>query len=98
MKAYKHGRTYFTAFSQVLNSAILIKVLEISRQLVNFNLLMDYWNINRRQTLNSLACGFGGLAFGALAHKDAIASSNSPKEIFHHRPKAKRIIFIFIQV
>ena len=57
---------------------------------------MDYWNINRRQTLNSLACGFGGLAFGALAHKDAIASSNSPKEIFHHRPKAKRVIFIFM--
>ena len=57
---------------------------------------MDYWNINRRQTLNSLACGFGGLAFGALAHKDAIASSDSPKEIFHHRPKAKRVIFIFM--
>ena len=57
---------------------------------------MDYWNINRRQTLNSLACGFGGLAFGALAHKDASASSNSPKEIFHHRPKAKRVIFIFM--
>ena len=57
---------------------------------------MDYWNINRRQTLNSLACGFGGLAFGALAHKGAIASSNSPKEIFHHRPKAKRVIFIFM--
>mgnify|MGYP003322461711 FL=1 len=57
---------------------------------------MDYWNINRRQTLNSLACGFGGLALGALAHKDAIASSDSPKEIFHHRPKAKRVIFIFM--
>ncbi len=57
---------------------------------------MDYRNINRRQTLNSLACGFGGLAFGALAHKDAIASSDSPKEIFHHRPKAKRVIFIFM--
>ena len=57
---------------------------------------MDYCNINRRQTLNSLACGFGGLAFGAIAHKDAIASSNTPKEIFHHRPKAKRVIFIFM--
>ena len=57
---------------------------------------MDYCNINRRQTLNSLACGFGGLAFGALAHKDAIASNDSPKEIFHHRPKAKRVIFIFM--
>ena len=57
---------------------------------------MDYCNINRRQTLNSLACGFGGLAFGALAHKDAIASSTPPKDIFHHRPKAKRIIFIFM--
>lgn len=57
---------------------------------------MDYCNINRRQTLNSLACGFGGLAFGAIAHKDAIASSNSPKDIFHHRPKAKRVIFIFM--
>ena len=57
---------------------------------------MDYCNINRRQTLNSLACGFGGLAFGAIAHKDAIASSNSPKDIFHHQPKAKRVIFIFM--
>jgi len=57
---------------------------------------MDYCNIDRRQTLNNLACGFGGLALGALAHKNAIASNNSPKDFFHHRPKAKRVIFIFM--
>ena len=57
---------------------------------------MDYCNIDRRQTLNNLACGFGGLALGALAHKNAIASDNTPKDFFHHRPKAKRVIFIFM--
>ena len=57
---------------------------------------MDYCNIDRRQTLNNLACGFGGLALGALAHKNAIASNNNPKDFFHHRPKAKRVIFIFM--
>ncbi len=57
---------------------------------------MDYCNIDRRQTLNNLACGFGGLAFGALAHKNAIASNSTPKDCFHHRPKAKRVIFIFM--
>jgi len=57
---------------------------------------MDYCNIDRRQTLNNLACGFGGLALGALAHKNAIASNNTPKDFFHHRPKAKRVIFIFM--
>ena len=57
---------------------------------------MDYCNIDRRQTLNNLACGFGGLALGALAHKNTIASNNTPKDFFHHRPKAKRVIFIFM--
>ena len=50
--------------------------------------------MNRRQTLQSLACGFGSLALAGLAH----ASTNplAPRPT-HHAAKAKRVIFIFMQ-
>jgi hypothetical protein len=45
---------------------------------------------NRRQALAASACGFGSLAFSALA---AQAAAQAP----HHTPKAKRVIFLFMQ-
>jgi len=50
--------------------------------------------LTRRDSLRSLACGFGSLALAGLA---AGASSNplSPKHP-HHPPRAKRIIFLFM--
>lgn len=41
---------------------------------------------NRRQILAATACGFGSLAFSALAAQQP-----------HHAPKARRVIFLFMQ-
>ena len=45
--------------------------------------------LSRRALLKSAACGFGSLAVSSLAHA---ASGNS----FHHTPRAKRVIFLFM--
>lgn len=52
---------------------------------------------NRREALQSLACGFGYLALAGI-NNQANASANplAPKPT-HHAPKAKRVIFIFMQ-
>ena len=57
---------------------------------------MDQFLLSRRQTLSNLACGFGSLAFGALAHKNSLAVESLYSSKFHHQPKAKRVIFIFM--
>jgi hypothetical protein len=50
--------------------------------------------ISRRTALKSLACGFGYLALADMLH----ASSNPlAARQPHHAPKAKRVIFIFMQ-
>ena len=54
-------------------------------------------NISRRHALRDMACGFGGLAMGALAHQQARADGAVPPgKILHHSPKAKRVIFLFM--
>jgi hypothetical protein len=50
--------------------------------------------IDRRQFLNTAACGFGSLAFSALASGEA---SSSVSKRMHHAPRAKRVIFLFMQ-
>lgn len=50
--------------------------------------------ISRRQWLSSTACGFGSLAFASLA--SAAPNPLAPKTP-HHKPKAKRVIFLFMQ-
>src|SRR5215213_4107111 len=51
-------------------------------------------NLSRRDILKTLACGFGYLAFAGLA-----GAANNPlaARIPHFRPRAKRIIFLFMQ-
>src|SRR5436305_3914678 len=50
--------------------------------------------ITRRSVLQSLACGFGGLALADLLH----AQSNPlAARAGHHLAKVKRVIFIFMQ-
>src|SRR5438309_9048706 len=51
--------------------------------------------ISRRSALKSLACGFGYLALADMlqAQTRPLAGLGSP----HHAPKAKRVIFIFMQ-
>ncbi|OWK40192.1 DUF1501 domain-containing protein [Fimbriiglobus ruber] len=51
---------------------------------------------SRRQWLRTTACGFGSLALAdILAGERAHASDTLPKP--HHTPKAKRMIFVFLQ-
>lgn len=49
---------------------------------------------NRRQMLQATACGFGSLAATAMLNNVAQAASNP---LSHHTPRAKRIIFLFMQ-
>ena len=49
---------------------------------------------SRRQWLAHTGCGFGGLALAGLAH--ASPDPLAPKP-FHHAPRAKRVIFLFMQ-
>jgi hypothetical protein len=50
---------------------------------------------SRRELLKSAACGFGYLAFAGLSAQGA--GSLLPDTVTKHAPKAKRIIFIFMQ-
>jgi hypothetical protein len=54
--------------------------------------------MNRRQALKSAACGFGYLALAGLAGNQAQAAVDplAPK-LPHFKPRAKRVIFIFMQ-
>jgi hypothetical protein len=53
---------------------------------------------SRRQALKTAACGFGYLALAGLAAEQAGAATDplSPKTP-HHKAKAKRVIFLFMQ-
>jgi hypothetical protein len=51
---------------------------------------------SRRQWLRTASCGFGSLALaGLLGDQKARAADDLPKP--HHAPKAKRVIFVFLQ-
>src|SRR5688572_20884444 len=49
--------------------------------------------VTRRDALKSIACGFGYMALAGLASRQAMAVARTP----HFKPKADRIIFIFMQ-
>ncbi len=49
--------------------------------------------MTRRQALQSVGCGFGYLALAGLANADNPLAPKTP----HHTPRAKRVIFIFMQ-
>jgi hypothetical protein len=53
---------------------------------------------SRRHALKSLACGFGYLALAGLASRHAAAGSNplAPR-LPHFAPRARRVIFLFMQ-
>jgi len=54
---------------------------------------------SRRQALKAAACGFGSLAAAGLLSEGAAAEQAGPLAVKrpHHLPRAKRIIFIFMQ-
>jgi hypothetical protein len=55
---------------------------------------------SRRSALNTLACGFGSLALAGLATRDqaraAIVTNPLAPKAPHFKPRAKRIIFLFM--
>ncbi len=55
---------------------------------------MQPFNATRRDHLQSLALGFGGLAFSSLMHSQTSASSTGFRS--HFAPRAKRVIFLFM--
>ena len=61
------------------------------------NPLVPTW-ISRRQMLQTLACGFGGLALtGLMAGSANAAPASLAARLPHHVPRARRIIFLFMQ-
>jgi len=53
--------------------------------------------VSRRDVLRSTACGFGYLALAGMTSQEAQASNPLLPKTPHHDPKAKRVIFIFMQ-
>ncbi|MDF1860244.1 MAG: DUF1501 domain-containing protein [Verrucomicrobiales bacterium] len=49
-------------------------------------------SFSRRTVLQSAACGFGSLALSGLAQAAGVGGRNG----FHHAPRAKRVIFLFM--
>jgi uncharacterized protein (DUF1501 family) len=52
---------------------------------------------SRRQFLHTTGCGFGALAWSALASQQALAEARPQIAAPHHAPRAKRVIFLFMQ-
>lgn len=53
--------------------------------------------MSRRQALKMSACGFGYMALAGLAHQASAAPNPLAPRPTHHRARAKRVIFIFMQ-
>lgn len=54
--------------------------------------------LDRRSALRTAACGFGSMAASALLSQSAMASESTRlSQLPHHAPKAKRVIFLFMQ-
>src|SRR5690242_14058664 len=62
--------------------------------------VLDSLPLSRRSALKTAACGFGYLALAGLASEEAAAAAPStplaPRKP-HFKPKAKRVIFLFMQ-
>src|SRR5881397_706316 len=52
--------------------------------------------ISRRDWLSRTGCGFGALALAGLAHAESASNPLAPKAP-HFKPRAKRVIFLFMQ-
>ncbi len=61
--------------------------------------MIDPRPLSRRRALKNLACGFGYLALAGLAAERARAGRSNPLglRLAHHAPRAKRVIFLFMQ-
>ena len=59
--------------------------------------MMDPTKFSRRRLLQSASCGFGYLAAAGLAAEQARAANSLTARAPHFRPRAKRVIFLFMQ-
>ena len=53
--------------------------------------------LSRREALRHAACGFGYLALAGLTNNSAAAANPLAPKLIHHTPRAKRVIFLFMQ-
>ena len=53
-------------------------------------------SLSRRTFLADMGMGFTGLALGAMLHRDATAAHTAPTGVPHFRPKAKSVIWLFM--
>ena len=55
-------------------------------------------HINRRQAIQTIATGFGSIAFAAMATRDALAFNDDPlaPKKAHFAPRAKNVIMLFM--
>ncbi len=58
---------------------------------------MNHPFFTRRHALQSLACGFGSLAFTGMTAQRAAAANPLAPRLPHHEPRAKSVIFLFMQ-
>ncbi|MBX3748167.1 MAG: DUF1501 domain-containing protein [Verrucomicrobiae bacterium] len=58
---------------------------------------MESKMLSRRKALQTAACGFGWLAFQGLAGRTAVAGNPWAARAPHYAPRARRIIFLFMQ-
>lgn len=55
------------------------------------------WGMSRRALLQRTGCGFGALAASAMAMQGTPSSLLASDMQPHHKPRAKRVIFLFMQ-
>jgi hypothetical protein len=53
--------------------------------------------ISRREWLSTTGCGFGALALAGLTTAEAVAGNPLAAKVPHFAPRAKRVIFLFMQ-
>ncbi len=53
-------------------------------------------SLTRRTFIADMGLGFTGLALGAMLHRDATAAHTAPSGVPHFRPKAKSVIWLFM--
>ena len=58
---------------------------------------MNSISLTRRSLLNRAACGFGSLALADLCRQTSGAAPIAQTVGMHHQPRAKRVIFLFMQ-
>src|SRR5690606_28357760 len=79
------------------------KSLPLSAASIGKPVMQTIAELSRREMLRRSACGFGSLALAGLAAEAApplpAAESGRPRaaRLPHHSPRAKRVIFIFMQ-